>query len=119
MTLRDRYASFSNEKLMAIADSPEGDYRPDAKNLAHQILIGRGLDVPQINRLARQLMMERIWNYLDQFDVVNDTFVLPVSKYLNETEVKSIFTETFTRWKHEQDDMIPDGWQYVLAAGLG
>ena len=109
----------SDAELVAVIESNEGDYTKQAIEVAQRVLTQRSLDQAKVLELARNLMKTKILSYLKSFDVINDTFVLPQSSILAEEEIKSLFSQTFTQWKNEQDGMIPDGWQYVLAAGLG
>ena len=109
----------SDAELLAVIESNEGDYTKQAIEVAQRVLTQRSLDQAKVLELARNLMKTKILSYLKSFDVINDTFVLPQSSILTEEEIKSLFSQTFTQWKNEQDGMIPDGWQYVLAAGLG
>jgi hypothetical protein len=119
LNLKTRYQSISNDELIGIIESPEGDYTDEAIDIARNESRNRGLSEEELRSIARQMLTERMRTYLDGFNVINDKLKLPKSRILNTEEVKALFTTVFTQWKHENDDMIPDGWQYVLAAGFG
>ena len=119
LNLETRYQSITNDELIGIIESPEGDYTDAAIDVARVEMKSRGLSEEDMRSISRKLLTERMRTYLDGFNVINDKLVLPKSRILNTEEVQALFTTVFTQWKHENDDRIPDGWQYVLAAGFG
>jgi hypothetical protein len=118
MSLIERYQNKPLTELVKIVESAR-DYQPEAVETAKQIIRDRKLDQADILKASREVISEKINAYLQTFSPVNDKLMLPTSHYLNEEEVKLVFKTCFTEWKHENDDMIPDGWKYVLAAGFG
>lgn len=118
MELIERYRKKTNEELVKVIESP-ADYQPEAIKVAKQVLRSRNLEQADLLKLARAIQTEKIDRYLDGFSVVNDKLELPESHFLNEEEMKLLFKTCFTRWKEENDDMIPDSWLYVLGAGFG
>lgn len=118
MSLIDRYNNKSLIELVKIVESAQ-EYQPEAVETAKQLIRDRKLDQADILKASREVISQKINSYLESFSPVNDKLVLPESHYLNEEEVKLVFKTCFTEWKHQNDDMIPDGWQYVLAAGFG
>lgn len=108
-----RYAAKSSAELVQIIETAE-DYQPTAIEAAKAILNARNLDQAEILKLARSVQKVKIERYLDAFSVVNDRLQLPESHFLNEEEMKLLFGICFTRWKEENDDMIPDSWLYAM-----
>lgn len=104
---------------MAVIESRPGDYTSGAIQAAKSVLKTKGLDESAARSIAREILTKRMVEYLNNFDVVNDTLRLPLSQLLNEEEVKLLFQNVFAQWKSERDDMIPDSWKYVIAAGFG
>lgn len=119
MNLIERYNRCTNEELVAIIESTPDDYTKKAKDAAAAILKSRKLSEDEIRSLARAVIGKRIRVYLKAFDVINDQLELPKSALLNSEEVKALFQSEFAHFKNESDDMIPDSWQYILAAAFG
>jgi hypothetical protein len=118
LDLIKRYQKKSSAELVRIIETAE-DYQPSAIEVAKDVLRSRNLEQAEVLRLAREVQSEKIEAYLENFSVLNDKLELPESHFLNEEEMKLVFKTCFTRWKTENDDMIPDSWLYVLGAGFG
>ena len=118
MTLAERYHDQSLSFLINIIEH-QHDYTPEAVNAAINEILRQGHERSSVIAEARKLLSQRIESYLDQFNVVNDKLELPQSHYFNEEEVKLIFMHVFNQWNTKTEDMTPDSWQYILAAGFG
>lgn len=118
MSLAQRYQNKPIQFLINIIEHKE-DYTPEAVQTAINELLRQGVDREVIIKEARKHLTERIERYLEGFNVVNDKLELPQSHYFNEEEVKLIFKTVFHQWSEKSEDMTPDSWQYILAAGLG
>lgn len=119
MDLIERYSRHSNKELIEIIESPRDDYTKEAIDAVKHIVKNRQLTEEEIRSMSREIIGSRIREYLKGFDVINDKLELPKSRLLNEEEVKALFQTEFARFKNESDDMIPDSWQYILAAAFG
>ncbi|MDA7744609.1 hypothetical protein N8911_00775 [bacterium] len=119
MDLVKRYSRHTNEELIEIIESPSGDYTQIALDAVGVVIKNRQLSEEDLRSLSREVIGGRIREYLKSFDVINDELEMPVSRLLNTEEVKALFQTEFARFKNESDDMIPDSWQYILAAAFG
>lgn len=113
MNFEQRYSNEPLGNLVHIIEHAE-DYQPQAVEAARKVIRRRGLSQSDILSAARAVMTKRVHAYLDNFSVVNDSFQLPKSAFLNEEEVKLVFRTCFTERKNEFDDMIPDAWKYAI-----
>jgi hypothetical protein len=113
------YSTYSFEPLVSIIECKQDEYTNEAIEAAKLTLKRKGVDDGDIRSVAREILSKRIVEYLNDFDVVNDTLKLPQSRILNEEEVRLLFQNVFAQWKAESDDMIPDGWKYAIGAGFG
>ena len=119
MDLVKRYSRNTNEELIEIIESPDGDYTQVALDAVRVVIKNRQLSEEDLRSLSREVIGNRIREYLKSFDVINDQLEMPVSNLLNVEEVKALFKTEFAQFKNESDDMIPDSWQYILAAAFG
>lgn len=119
MDLVERYSRHSNKELVDIIESPVDDYSEAAIDAVKTIVKNRQLTEEDVRSLSREIIGLRIREYLKNFDVINDELTMPHSRLLNEEDVKALFQTEFARFKNESDDMIPDSWQYILAAAFG
>jgi len=117
MSLEERYRKKPLSFLVTVVEQAE-DYRPEAVDLAKALIREKG-DESEVLKAAREVVGEKIRQYLESFSVLSDELELPNSYYLNEEEVKLVFRSQFAAWKNQNDDMIPDSWLYVLGAGFG
>jgi hypothetical protein len=119
MDLVKRYSRHTNEELIEVIECANDDYTQGALDAVAVIIKNRQLSEEDLRSIAREVIGNRIREYLKNFDVINDKLELPKSKLLNTEEVKALFSNEFSRCKNESDDMIPDSWQYILAAAFG
>lgn len=113
MTLQERYQGKELSFLINIIEH-QNDYTPDAVNAARFEIMRQGIPRDEVFAEARKMLKQRITDYLENFDAVNDELKLIESYYFNEEEVKLYFREIFAEWQQKHNDMIPDGWLYAL-----
>ena len=118
MTLAERYKNKSLSFLVNIIEH-QSDYTENAIQTAFAEIKFQAIRRELVIAEARSQLSQAIEVYLYQFNVINDSLTLPESYYFNEEEVKLIFRAVFSSWNTKQEDMNPDSWQYILAAGLG
>ncbi len=118
MTLEEQYNNKPLEVLVEIVERSEG-YTTEAMRAVATALKERKVTPDALKAVAEELLKQQIHDYLENFSVINDELSLPSSNILAKEEVVTIFKEIFLQWKQENDDMIPDGFKYILGAAFG
>ena len=117
MTLKERYSTKENKKLIQISENSE-NYTAECVSVVREILSERDIDNHYLNVTAETLLREKIRIILDKFDPYNDKLTIPESQYLDDDRILEILKEEFDTWMDTKEALKFDVWKYAIGGIL-
>ena len=108
-SLEEKYEAFSIEQLIFIMESDEDDYTSNAKEAAKKLIENRKVLPDTLHFFANQYWQYKIHKEFKQLIRENN---LPVSQFLSDVELRSLFQKEFEKWQDKQELFTLDTEKY-------
>jgi hypothetical protein len=107
--LYTRYQNYDNELLISIIESEFDEYTNSAKEVAERVLEERYILPETKHYLALRIWEQKINRNFRQYLKEN---ILPLSKYLSDTELRNIFRKEYESLMERKQTIAVDSEKY-------